>query len=577
MLTELEVRDFAIIDRIRCHFAPGLNVVTGETGAGKSIIVDAVGQLLGQRADSTVVRAGCERAFVQGVFEPGEARDAVAAILEANGLEVEPELILSREIQAAGRSTARINGRAVPARVLAEIAQVLVDVHGQSESASLKREARHLDLLDRHAGLLGLREQVAQHVAELREARSELAALRSDDAEREREAELLAFQVEEIASANLSEDEEQELLAESRRLANAEQLALLANRAYAAMVDESGEGLAAIDMLDAAQASLERLAEVDPDQAALREAVLAARESLADLAAQLREYRDAMEFDPQRLEEVEERLAFISDLKRKYGPSVQAVLAYGLEAAERLSRLRGSEERIAELAAREEQLLEETGRLCGELSTARAEAAERLAGAVEAQMAELSMPDSIFEVAMTQREDEQGVPALGRHLAFDSTGVDRVAFLVSTNPGEPARPLVKVASGGETARLMLALKTVLSNADRVPTLVFDEIDSGIGGRVGAVVGQKLWGLGRTHQVLCVTHLPQVAAFGDVHLRARKEVERGRTTTRLEVIEDGERVEEIRQMLGSSGEPARETAAELLEESERWKARQLGAA
>lgn len=575
MLLELDVRDFAIIDHLRVRLTPGFNVVTGETGAGKSILVDAVGLLLGDRADSDVVRAGAERAVVDGVFDIGPRGAAVRAVLEPYGVELGADLILSREVHAAGRSTARVNGRPVPVKALAELGAVLVDIHGQSDNASLKREAEHVELLDRFAGLEAPRRALAEQVRQHAALSGELARLTQDEAALARRAELLAFQVEEIDAAGLSEAEEVELLAERNRLANAERLALLAAQAYTALKDGAEDQLSALDQLDVGVEALDGLLRIDPALAETHEVVLNAAASLSEAAWALRDYRDALEFSPERRQEVEERLALLSDLKRKYGGELAAVLAHGAQAAAELAELAGSEARLQVLAAERAQLLLAIGELAGELSAQRAEAGADLARRVEAELGELALPGCRFEVSLARRPDDAGAPVDGGCFAFDATGIDHVAFLVSMNPGEPPRPLVRVASGGETARLMLALKSILSGADEVPTLIFDEIDTGVGGRVGAVVGEKLWGLADRHQVLCVTHLPQVAAFGDTHLRLAKVVADGRTRTEADALTGGARIEELMHMLGPASGVARENAAALLAQAEGWKLARRG--
>lgn len=569
-MLELTVEDFAIIEHVHVKLTPGFSVLTGETGAGKSLMVDAVGQLLGERADTGMVRSGCETASIEGLFEERTGAAGIGRVLEEYGIEPESLLILRREIQTSGRSIARVNGRAVPIRALAEIGAVLVDIHGQSESVSLKREPEHVELLDRYAGLEADRATLRGLTSRLRETRSELEGLSRNERELARRAELLAFEVEEIEAARLSVEEEEELTAERTRLANAERLAMLADTAYQTLRGEASRGPAALDQLGEGLVALERLVEIDPSLREQHDALLAANESISEVASTILAYRDRLEFDPARLELVEERLAGISDLKRKYGGDIPAILAHAASASEELAALSSAEDRIEALSAESERLLEQVGEVAERVSQQRAAAAEKLAPAVEVELEELGMPGSRFEVELTRSPDAAGVPVDGERYAFDETGIDRVAFLVSTNPGEPVRPLVKVASGGETARLMLALKSILTAADRTPTLIFDEIDAGIGGRVGAVVGQKLWGLAERHQVLCVTHLPQVAAYADTHFLVRKAVADERTAAMVGIVEGDERVSELTTMLGRPTEAARDNARQLLQHSELWK-------
>lgn len=574
MLVELAIRDYAIIDDLRLRLAAGFNVLTGETGAGKSIIIGALGLLLGERADATAVRAGAERAVIEGVFEPGARADVVRPILEAYGIDEDPVLIVTREVHAEGRSTGRVNGRSVPVRALAELGARLVDVHGQSDNASLKREATHLDLLDGFAGCDAQRAELAHRVRQLRAVQDELAALRTDEASLARRAELLRFQVDEIEAAALDADEAESLRAERARLANAERLATLADGAWQALKGDD-EAAGALDRLDAALGAAGDIAALDPSLADVVDALGAAVEGVAGAAAALRGYRDRLEADPERLQAVDDRLDAIGTLKRKYGPEIADVLAFAERAAGELAHLEGASDRIAALEAERATLLDEIGARAAVLSGARQAAGERLAAAVVVELGDLGMPGGRFAVAQTTRPVDDGAPTPAGRFAFDERGIDRVAFQVSTNPGEPLLPLAAVASGGETARIMLALKRILTSADRVPTLVFDEVDAGIGGRIGAVVGRKLWQLGRQHQVLCVTHLPQVAVFGDVHFQVRKDTNAGRTRTRIDRLDDAARLAEVTAMLGIATEAGRRNAAELLASTAEWKAAPAG--
>ena len=598
MLTELRIRDLAIIDQLDLIFAPGFNVLTGETGAGKSIIIDAVNLLLGDRASADVVRAGAERTEVEGVFQFNPAVSArLTPLLTAHGLEGDqPDLlVLAREVRANGRSVARINGRGVTTALLGEIGGQLVDVHGQGEHLSLLREREHVGLLDRYAGLNGEVAQVADLARRVRGVRRELEGLRQDERERVRRIDLLAYQVEEIRSANLAPEEAEALEAERRRLANAEQLAELSSEALAMLSggdmlgEEAGQGsLGALDALGTAEQALSRLARLDSGAAPLVEQLSEAAALLDDLARELAHYRDGIEFNPHRLAEVEERVHLIHGLQRKYGDAVPDVLAYGERAAAELEAISHAEERIAGLEAEEVELLAELGRLGAALSAARRAAGERMARAIEAELADLQMAKARFAASVSWTPDLSGAivgidaasvagQTAGR-FSFDSHGLDTVAFLVSANPGEPLKPLAKVASGGETSRLMLALKTVLGRADETPTLIFDEIDQGIGGRVGGTVGRKLWGLTRgqesgtsfqlpasSHQVLCITHLPQLAAYGDAHYHVAKHIAGERTVTEVRALAGEERVTELAQMMGADSAAGRTSVAEMMAE------------
>ena len=590
MLAELTIRDFAIIDELHLRFGEGLNVLTGETGAGKSIIVDAVSLLLGGRGDAGLIRAGAGRASVEGVFRlDAEARAAVEPMLEADGLEGDEPgiLVLSREIRKEGRNICRINGRAVALKSLQSVGECLVDIHGQTEHLSLMRVREHADLLDRYGGLWSLRQEVADRVAELRAVRRELGSLRRDERELARRTDLLQYQVSEIDAARLEPGEDQELGKERTRLANAEQLQALAQEAFTSLYESGEDQASAVDLLQAAARALAGLLRLDPSTSALAETAEQVSYQLEDLAEQVREYRDQVEFNPRRLNQVEERLALIHNLQRKYGDSIADVLAFAERARQELETIEHSEERIAELEDEEDRLLHEIGRLGSELSRQREEAGRRLAAGIEAELDELSMARARFGVDLAWRDDPEGAyvdeagrnGAQGQRIAFDSSGLDRVEFLVAPNVGEPLKPLIRIASGGETSRLMLALKTVLAQADRTPTLIFDEIDAGIGGRVGGVVGHKLWGLTRgdgdlvrCHQVLCVTHLPQLASYGDMHLHVSKGVVGGRTVTSVEALEGKALEEEMAGMLGAVTELTRASAVEMLASSRADKVR-----
>ncbi len=587
MLTELTIHDLAIIDRLTLRLHSGFNVLTGETGAGKSIIIDAVELLLGGRADSTVVRDGARRAIVEGVLQLDQSAQArLAPLLEKNELQGDEAdvLLLGREVRATGRSVARVNGRAVTLSLLREVADGLVDIHGQSEHLSLLKARAHLDLLDRYAGLWQARSQVAAKVRELRGVRHELDTLLRDERALARRADLLGFQVKEIGSADLHPAEEKKLTQERNRLANAEQLGSLVSDAYGALRrdDDEGDGVAALDLVGQAVRALTALTRLDSTLEPQRETLESISYQLDDLSAALRDYQEMIEsgWDPRRLAQVEDRLDLIRRLKHKYGDSIEAVLAFATKAAAELETITHSEERVGELRAQETALLEEIGALAADLSLQRRQAAENLSQAIEVELNDLMMSGARFGVDFQHKHSPSGVPISNPQypvpntqspLAFDSSGIDQIEFLVSPNPGESLKPMIKIASGGETARLMLALKTVLSRADETPTLIFDEIDQGIGGRVGATVGQKLWGLTEAegeavgHQVLCITHLPQLAGYGDCHFKVEKHVspEGQRTTTAVRPLEGDEQVEEMAQMLGVVSGSARESAREIL--------------
>jgi DNA repair protein RecN (Recombination protein N) len=571
MLSELSITNFAIIDSLDLTFAPGFNVLTGETGAGKSIIIDAVSLLLGGRSDATMVRTGAEAARLEGVFNlDPETRAAVQPILEREELQSDDgdgAITLAREIRREGRNVCRVNGRTVSLAILKEIGQCLVDIHGQSEHLSLLRVREHLFLLDRYAGLDDQRAELSAVVRELNNVRVELDELLRAEKDAARRIDLLNFQINEITAAQLKPGEDKLLLEERTRLANAEKLAALADEAIqaAAEGDEASGAPAAADLLGHAARALNSLAKIDPALEVHRDTAQSLGEQLAELARDLRGYRESIEFNPKRLDQVEERIDLIKSLQRKYGATIEDVLAFGENAAHDLETITHASERLEQLRKQEESLLKKIGKRGQALSKARRDAGERLAQGIEAELRDLRMDGARFGVDLQWEEADDGAILNGeKRVAFDSAGIDRIEFLIAPNPGEGFKPLVKIASGGETARLMLALKGVLARADRTPTLIFDEIDQGIGGRVGAVVGRKLWGLANAHQVLCITHLPQLAGFGDAHFRVVKRVDGDRTTTGVTPLDSESRIEEITQMLGTEGAATRQSAIELLE-------------
>jgi DNA repair protein RecN (Recombination protein N) len=566
MLKELRIRNFAIIDELTVPFADGLVVLTGETGAGKSILIDAIELLLGGRGDATFLRAGAEAASVEGTFAlSDEAWEEVRGTLEREGLvEEERHLILAREIRREGRNIARVNGRTVSLAVLREVSENMVDVHGQSEHLSLLRVREHLTLLDRYAGLETRRAEFAARAKSVQLTKVELERLRAGERDAARRADMLRFQVGEIESARLKLGEEAGLLEERTRLANAEQLAALIEQAVAAL-DEGGEERSpASDMLGEAAHALGLLAKIDGQMSAASETAQSLLDQASELARDLRAYRESVEFNPKRLEQVEERIELFRSLRRKYGESIEAVLVFAEKAKRELDDITHADERINALEAEEQQGLRDLGRMGAALSQDRRRAAEEMAHGIEAELADLRMAGAQFAVDVHWEEDPQGAEVGEHRVAFDSSGLDRVEFLVAPNPGEGLKPLAKVASGGETSRLMLALKSVLARADRTPTLIFDEIDQGIGGRVGLTVGRKLWKLTPPHQVLCVTHLPQLAAYGDQHLHVEKAVLGDRTTTRVRDLIGLDRVNELAAMLGTASETTRESAQEILQ-------------
>lgn len=571
MLRELYIEDFAIIDRLELSFSGGLNVLTGETGTGKSIIIDAVQLLLGGRAAAGMVRAGARRAVITGLFDLADAPWCLQE-LAAMGIDVgDGQVQLGREITAEGRSTARINGRPVTVGQLREAAAPLLDIHGQHQHQRLLSPRSHRAFLDEFIktslGAAGARalEQLQAAYRRFQDLRRQMADLAGDPAQRLRTMDLYRFQRDEIDAAALAPDEEEELRARRRLLQNAARVGEALLGAYELLAGDGREGAGAHDAVGGAIAQLEAVAQWDPQVAPLLETLYAAQEELAGVARHLRQRFDEVQADPADLAAVEERLMLIGDLKKKYGGSVEEILAYRDRVAAELDRLAGAEEAMEKLQQQLEDGRRELAALSRQVSDLRRQGAARLEPLLASSLAELGMAGATFSVGFAWREDPDGVPWEGGPAAVDAGGVDEVEFLISTNPGEPLRPLAQTASGGELSRIMLALKSLMAQANDVPTVVFDEIDSGVGGRTAVAVADKLAAIARRQQVLCVTHLPVIAAAAHRHFTVSKQDAGGRTVTRVVLLEEEERRHELARMLGGdTHEAALAHARELLE-------------
>lgn len=594
MLLELNISDFAIIERLNLRLRTGFNVLTGETGAGKSIIIDALGTLRGERTDPSFVRAGCDRARVEGIFSLGECPDLLPLLDEYGLRDDDDQVILTREInRESGRSVARVNGRAVSSAVLREIGGRLVDIHGQHEGLSLFNSRTHGEMLDRFGGLVALRDQVAALAVALRHVREEIAALRKAAARRGERIQELTFLLEDVQAAKLRPGEEEELVRERALVQNGARITELVESVYTLLYqgDEGGRRATrpVIELLGAVSAALAELARLDPAAHRVAEQSAELLYGVEDLVAQVRAYRDAMEFDPARLDAIEDRLTLIREMQRKYRGSISEILERAASAEAEIERLNRSSEHLADLEAEEQRLLHEAGVLAGELSQRRRAIGDQMALAVEQAVRDLAMPHVRFSVSLERRPDPDGVPlpeessagaghAAPRRWAFDRNGIDTIEFLLSPNPGEPLKPLARIASGGESARLLLALKSILSRVDDVPTLVFDEVDVGVGGRAGQVVGEKLWGISAQHQVVCITHLPQVAAFADAHYAIAKVFSETRTRTVVDRLDDQQRAHEIAAMLDGTpvSEHSLRSASDMLERAHAYKQRETRA-
>ncbi len=546
------MENVALIERARVPFGPGFNVLTGETGAGKSLILDALGIAVGQRPSAELVRAGEETARVDAVFELPTGHP-VAETLTAWGYESDGgQWVLSREVARSGRSRCRVNGRPVTTAELARVGEALVSIHTQHEGQRLLRSPEQLELLDGFAGpeVLRMRRQVEGVFRELERLQRELEQLAQNERRRLHEIDLLRFQIDEITAASPRPGEDEELAREHRRLAHAARLRELLEGAWQRLAGGSAGG-SPLDELAAAALQLQQAAALDPEVLPLAEQLERWVDDVREMARLVRRLAEQREPDPLRLQEVEARRELLEQLKRKYGSSLEAVLTYLTGARARLAELEQAQVRSSDLQAQLHRLQASYARLSEALGAARRKAAVELARAVQAEATALAMPG--LQVAVHVEPAEPG-----------PTGSDRVEFLFSANPGEPARPLARIASGGELSRLMLACRTVLAEADPVPVLVFDEPDAGVGGQAARAVGERLARLGKTRQVLVVTHLPQVASLADHHLAVEKVERSGRTRVRVEPVEGDRRVQELARMLsGTAATVAAQRHAEEL--------------
>ncbi|RMF47523.1 MAG: DNA repair protein RecN [Deltaproteobacteria bacterium] len=533
MLTELVIRNFAIIERLEVSLKPGFNILTGETGAGKSIIIDAVGLLLGGRARPEVVRTGADEAVVEGLFDIS-GRGDIQRLLEHGGFESGEELAVKRVISREGRNRIFINGSIARLGQLQDVSRRLVNIYGQHEHQLLQKPEAHLSFLDHYAGC---RNEIAAYVEAWRRARDleeELAGLEQGERDRQQRLDFLRFQQREISAAQLRAGEEEELEQERKLLKYGEKLTQATSGGYESLYGGKG---AVCEILGRLAGELEALVEVDPLMAKLAETLKASQYSLEDVALQLRDFGGKLDFEPGRQNAVEERLARIGQLKRKYAPTVEGILETLDSVEKELARLEQADTRREELAGELEQARASLAARGEALSEKRHQAAESLAAAVVDNLGELAMPAARFEVHFFPL-DEPG-----------PRGLERVEFYLSTNPGEELRPLAWIASGGELSRIMLAIKQAAPGADGVSTLIFDEVDAGIGGEAASAVGRKLKKVAQGLQVLCITHLPQVAAYGDTHFRVEKMVDSGRTFTAMVELNADTRVREMARMLG----------------------------
>ncbi|WP_018132479.1 DNA repair protein RecN [Effusibacillus pohliae] len=566
MLQELHIRNFALIEEVRFSLGPGLNVLTGETGAGKSILIDALGLVLGGRSSSEMVRQGCDKAIVEALFVVQRDK-LLSELLQALGIEWEDNaLVIVREVHASGKSVCRVNGRIVTVQILRQIGGLLLDLAGQHEHQSLLRVEEHLAILDAFGGepVQRLKQKVAAAYANWRAARKALEKAAIGEQERVQRLDMLRFQLEEIETLGLKPGEEDELEEERRKLAHAEKLYGTASGAYDSLYQGGQRQASIVENLHKISSELEDALRYDPELASILELVKSSAYQLEEAAHELRSYRDRIEFNPDKLQVIEERLAALARLRRKYGDSVADILAYANKISQEIVDLEHHEENLERLQSELDSLERQLVKDAAELSRKRKSIANSFAKRITQELSSLMMPRTRFEIDFQLQPDEQGIDVDGQRVHVSELGIDRVEFLFSANPGEPLRPLVKIASGGELSRTLLAIKTVLSG-EGVETLVFDEIDTGISGRAAQAVAEKMGLVASANQVICVTHLPQVACMADRHFLIVKRQRAGRSLTLVQELSEAERVEELARMLSGAEltDTTRKHAEEML--------------
>jgi DNA repair protein RecN (Recombination protein N) len=560
MLTTLRIKNLALVADLTLELQPGYNVITGETGAGKSILIGALNLALGERADRTLIRSGSDSCSVEAVFDVGQLRAPLHSFLEENGLEAcaDHQLLLKRSFTSAGTNRQFINGSPTTLNTLATLGEWLVDIHGPHEHQSLLHPARQLEILDAFGKLDGEREAFADLVHRRAALEAEKAALIVDEKTYAQQLDLLRFQVDEISTASLQSEEETQVEQDYRRASNAAKLLQLSQAALGVLSENDTSVLTQAGIIGR---TLQELQRVDASAAPLQTLHEQAVSALHELQAELSHYSDKADIDPARLQQLEERLNLIHSLKRKYGTTLPEVIAFGDEARRKLQSLEQRDAALVRLNSQLEQLTAELWRAGQALSAKRRKVIPQLSKSVSKQLGDLGFKQSRLDVALTTR-NPSGIA--NSQLQIASTGLDTIEFQFAPNPGEPARPLRAIASSGELARVMLALKTVLAAEDQIPVLVFDEVDANVGGETANAVGEKMQQIAQKRQVLCITHLPQVAAPASAHYLATKQTKAGRTTSEITLLSPKERVTELTRMLGGQTDAARRHAEALLE-------------
>ena len=562
MLQELHINNFSIIDDASIEFGKGFNVITGETGAGKSIIINALSLSLGERAASEYVKSGAKEALVESFFEisPKKLSKSVNETIIDLGVNIDEGLILKRIISSQGKNRAYINSSMANVQTLSDISGTIIDIYGQYEHQSLLSPENQLDLLDMFGKLTKDRDQVGKLYDSLASLRSRIKSLEQKDRERAQKLDILNYQINEIESAGLKPDEEEELIEEEKVLGSAGHLAELANQSYELLYTSDAASLSAISaIID----NLQKISEIDSRAIEALKSAKDALPLLEETSYFLRDYKDSLDFNPARLEQIQERLEQINTLKRKYGASIEEILTFREKSLIELEELQDSEEKLGELRHELEEIQKSFSDKAIALSKKRNTAARKVESAVVIQLSELSMPDTQFSISITQQNGNDTLEGF----QANQTGIDVVEFLISPNIGEELKPLAKIVSGGELSRIMLALKGITAKGDKIPILVFDEIDAGIGGKTAETVGKKLKALSKNHQVICITHLPQIASYADRHMKIEKTVANKRTVVTIKLLANNDRTEEIARMLsGDLSDVSIKHAKELLKKT-----------
>ncbi len=543
MLTDLTIKNVAVIESLNTPVESGMTVLTGETGAGKSIIIDSINMILGERTNKELVRYGTDKARVDAVFEVPEK---VCSRLSEYGIDTEDsQVIISRELSASGKSVARINGVTVPLTVLREITGDFINIHGQHDNQALMNPSKHIGFLDAYTDNAELLDLYKTTYSEVKGLENEIASLRINEQEKARRIDILSYEADEIEAAELTPGEDEELERESDLISNAEEIAFGINEAYSMMYSGDNDTPSAYDLLSNAVKAIEGISSFDKELGACYESAMDILYTLEDIAHSVRSIGDKVEFDEGRLAEIVARLELIKKLKRKYAPDIEGIIEYGRKSREELENIMLCDERAEAL---EKELEKKRAALCEaarKLSEARRSAADDLSDKICESLAELDLPHAVFRVSITEKAD------------FSPDGLDNVEFLISTNPGEPLKPLVKVASGGELSRVVLAIKSILADADDVDTMIFDEIDTGVSGKAAQKIAKKLKSISAKKQVICISHLPQLAAAADNHFLIEKRTDGKTTSTTLIPLYGSEREHELARII--DGENITETA------------------